>query len=94
MVAKSDILEAKQEIEDKLKERFDKACEKVFVFETDWGHLRALIGSDAFRDAPLGERQEIVWQFLRDSVPNEHWTHLIAVHPMDIDEYDRNTREV
>ena len=94
MVAKSDIPTAKQRIEDALA-RFTvgQASAKVYVFYTDWGHLRALIGSGGFSDMPLGERQEVVWDYLHEHVQPEHLIHLVAVHPMDLDEYNRSVME-
>ena len=95
MVAKSDILTAKKEIENALNAlTLQKASAKVFVFETEWGHLRALIGSGGFNDVSLGKRQKIVWDFLREQVSPECLVHLIAVHPMDLDEWHQNVREV
>lgn len=91
MVAKSDILTAARAIEEALEKlTLHKASAKVHVFETEWGHLRALVGSGGFDDVPLGERQRIVWEFLREHVPAESLVHLIAVHPMGLDEYDRS----
>ena len=95
MVAKGDILTAAQKIEEALAQlTFEKASAKAFVFETEWGHLRALVGSDGFKHMPLGERQEIVWEFLRQCVPQDYLIHLVAVHPMDLDEYDRSAHSV
>lgn len=95
MVAKGDILTSAREIENAL-QRFivQSSTSKVHVFETEWGHLRALIGSGGFKDMPLGERQRIVWDFLRERVLEEYLIHLVAVHPMDLDEYDRSVAEV
>jgi stress-induced morphogen len=95
VVAKSDILTAKKAIENALNAlTLQNVSAKVFVFETEWGHLRALIGSGGFTDVSLGERQKIVWDFLREKVPPECLMHLIAVHPMDLDEWHQNVSEV
>lgn len=57
MVAKGNILTAKREIEAALDGfAVGNAATKVFVFETEWQHLRALIGSDGFRDVGLSDR--------------------------------------
>ena len=90
MVAKSDILTAANQIERALAGfTLNEATVKAHVFETEWGHLKALIGSEGFNDVSLGERQQIVWDFLRESVPAESLAHLIAVYPMGLAEYDR-----
>lgn len=95
MVAKGDILTAKQEIEVALG-RFvgGGAATKVFVFETQWQHLRALIGSDGFRTIEMAKRQKMVWEYLEEHASKEALQFLVAVHPMDLDEYDKNVREV
>lgn len=94
MVAKSDLLTARQKISEYLKERFEKqSFEKVYVYETEHGHIRALIGNEEFRDLNPVERQELVWDLLRKNVEAEYLVFLYGVHPMDIDEYDRCTRE-
>ena len=95
MVAKSDILTSARKIENAL-QRFivQSSTSKVHVFETEWGHLRALIGSDGFTGVALAKRQEIVWDFLHDQVEPVYLNHLMAVHPMALDEYDRSVAEV
>lgn len=94
MVAKSDILTARREIEEALgKFIHERASSKVYVFETEGQHLRALIGSGGFEGVGLSERQDMVWLFLRDEVMEESLAFLVAVHPMDLDEYDRTVQE-
>ncbi len=95
MVVKSNILTAKREIEAAL-DGFvaGGAVTKVFVYETEWQHLRALIGSDGFRDIGLSARQKMIWSYLQEHVTKESLLFLMAVHPMELDEYDRNVREV
>ena len=90
MVAKSDILTAANQIEQALGTLTPNAAPtKAHVFETDWGHLKAIIGSEGFKDVSLGARQQIVWDFLREKVPKDALAHLIAVYPMGLAEYDR-----
>lgn len=94
MVAKGDILTAALKIEEALGTlTLEHASAKAWVFETQWGRLRALIGSGGFKDMPLGQRQKVVWDFLRERVPPEYLNHLGAVHPMDLDEYDRSVAQ-
>ena len=94
MVTKSDLLTARQKIKEYLKKRFEKqGLEKVYVFETEYGHIRALIGNEEFRDLNPVERQELVWDLLRENVEPQYLVFLYGVHPMDIDEYDRCTYE-
>ena len=94
MVAKSDILTAKARIEEALHRLVQlRTCDKFHVFESDWGHLRALIGSDAFKGKNAVERQEIVWDWLREQVDPENLVFLYGVHPMDRAEYDSMVEE-
>ena len=93
MVAKSDILTAKQEIEKALREfTHNRTCDRVDVHESEWGHLRALVGSDAFKGMNVIERQEHIWDWLREHVEAENLVFLYGVHPMDHAEYDANVR--
>ena len=95
MVAKGNIVAAKQEIEKALDDFVASgAVTKVYVFETEAQHLRAVIGSDGFSGVGVSERQKIVWSYLQEHVKRDLLTFLVAVHPMNIDEYDRNVREV
>ncbi len=93
MVANKDLAQAADVIDKKLQERFSGASEKVFVFDTEWGHLRALIGSDKFKGMGLGDRQNVVWDYLKESVPAEHLRFLYGIHPMDLAEYDASVSE-
>ena len=94
MVAKGDVLTAVRLIAESLEEFVQHgASTKVHVFETEWGHLRALVGSDGFQGMSLGKRQEVVWEYLREHVPAEYLSHLVAVHPMDIEEYNANVMQ-
>lgn len=93
MVAKSDILTAAQEIEKSLLEFVqNRSSDTVHVFESEWGHIRALVGSDAFKDVGAIERQELVWDWLRQHVAAEHLVFLYGVHPMDFEEYKASVR--
>ncbi len=95
MVAKNNIVTAIREIDEALNGFVkNRACDKVYVFESEWGHVRALIGSDAFKDMNVIDRQELVWDYLRDKVSPEHLALLYGVNAMDIEEYKRNVREV
>jgi len=94
MVAKGDILEAAKVIEAALtKLTLHKVSTKVHVFETDYGRLKALIGDGGFRDMLPMERLTTVLEYLRENVSEEHLSYLIAVFPMDLDEYDRSVHE-
>ncbi len=93
MVAKDDVEVAQGAIEDALRELVcHSPSDVVSVFESQWGHLRAIVGSDIFQSKGLGERQEMVWDFLRGKVDPSHLVHLYGVHVMDIAEYKRNVR--
>ena len=95
MVAKNDLLTAKRAIEGALQKFVHHgAAAKVHVFETEWGHLRALVGSDGFKGVSLGERQKMIWEYLREHVPSECLVNLYGVHPMDLDEYDVRVTEI
>jgi stress-induced morphogen len=96
VVARNDRLkEAADAIDEALREFVqDRACDAVCVFDTEYGHLRALIGSDAFKDMSLGQRQQLIWDYLREHVKPEHLAFLIGVHPMDHAEYDEQVKEV
>jgi len=94
VVAKSNILTAAREIESALRTfALDSKASKALVFETNWGHLKALVGCDGFLGVSLGKRQELIWDYLRDRVAQEFLAHLIAVHPMDLDEFERSVQE-
>lgn len=93
MVAKATLKDAKSEITAALRGIFEKVSDqspRVHVYETEWGHLRALIGHDGFRSMSPVERQENVWAMLREVVDDIYLAHLAAVHPMDIEEYELN----
>ncbi len=95
MVTKSDLLTAAQAIEEALMEFVHhRASAKVYIFETDGGHLRALVGDDGFKGVSLDKRQDLVWNHLRKRVDLDHLAHLYGVHPMDLDEYDAHTEEM
>ncbi|MCH7596204.1 MAG: hypothetical protein IID35_06550 [Planctomycetes bacterium] len=96
MVAKKGIQEAQLKIEEALCAEFEQrsTSSKVSVFETEWGHLRALIADESFRGLGPVDRQERVWSVLRKRVDDAFLVHLAGVHPMDPDEYDRSVAEV
>ncbi len=91
MVARQDRLEqAAHAIENALWDLvLNRASDKVYVFDTEWGHLWALIGSDAFKGKGIGERQDLVWKHLRDhpNVCQQDLGYLTRVNPMDHEEY-------
>ena len=95
MVQKSDILTAKQAIEGALWKFVNQsASAKVHVFETEWGHLRALVGSGAFKAMRIVDRLDLIWKYLREHVNQEDLVHLSRVDPMDLAEYDAHVAEV
>jgi len=95
MVAKGNIVTAAREIEEALNEFvLKKNSAKVSLIKTEWGSLRALIGSGGFAGVGLGLRQEMVWDYLREKVSDESLGFLSAVYPMDLDEWDRNVSEI
>ena len=95
MAQKNDLRVAAERIEEALWALVrDRASAKVHVFETKWGHLRALVGDGSFAGMGLGRRQEVVWDHLREHVNEESLKHLVGVHPMDVDEYDAHVDEV
>ena len=93
MVANNDLRRAATEIDRALLEKFSGTTEKVFVFDTEWGHLRALVGSDCFTGMGLSDRQSFVWDYLKSKVPAEHLRFLYGVHPMDLAEYNASVSE-
>ena len=95
MVAKNDLVIAAREIDEAL-QKFVRhgATTKVYVFDTEWGHLRALVGSDGFKGMSDGERQELIWKHLKANVLPEYLAYLYVVRPMDLEEYDAETQEV
>ena len=95
MAQKNDLRVAAEEIERALRALVhDRASARVYVFETEWGNLRALLGDGSFSGMSPGRRQEVVWDYLREHVSEESLKHLYGVHPMDLDEYDVRVVEV
>lgn len=95
MVAKNDILIAKENIEKVLWDFVEhKSSAKIYIFYTDWGHLCALIGSHGFQGMNITDRLDEVWDYLRQHVSQDDLKHLHQVDPMDRDEYDARTWEV
>ncbi len=95
MVAKQGVIRAKEAIEKALEEFIHhRASDKVYVFESEWGYLEALLGCAAFEGMSVAQRQDSVWDFLRKSVDAEDLTYLSSVQTMDHREYDASVREV
>lgn len=89
MVAKNDIIAAREEIESALKQFVaNGGSPRVLVGETKWGHLWALVGSDRFKDMSLGARQQVVWDYLQKHVDQSWLFHLETVTPVDGQNYD------
>lgn len=72
----------------------NRTSDQVHVFDTEWGHLWALVGSDTFKGMNVVERQDLVWEHLRQRVNQEDLAHLTRVDPMDHDEYKARCFEV
>ena len=89
MVAKPDILRAKETIELELR-RFvhDRGEAGVLVYENEWGHLEAIIGSHAFDFHSQVEAQDLLTDWLRKRVPDEYLRHLGSVRLVGPREYD------
>ncbi len=92
MVAKADILGAKERIERALREFVhDRREAGVLVYENEWGHLRAVVGSHAFDFRSQVESQELVWEWLRQQVPADDLRLLAGVRLVGAAEYDALT---
>lgn len=95
MVRKGLHLTAAQRIQEALEGLvLNGANTRAFVFETEWGHLRALVGSDGFHGMSLGKRQDVVWNHLRACMPLDELARLVAVHPFEIEEYEANVTQI
>lgn len=68
---------------------------RVLVYETPYGHIRAVVGSDKFKGKTIGPRQELVWEELtRSGLDRRHLGLLYGVRTLDIEEYDGLMRQV
>ena len=95
MVAKRDIKTSLRVIEDSLKQFVGgNGSPRVRVLETQWGHIHALVGSDKFKDVGLGQRQEMIWEYLRKNVTSEYLALLYGVTTMDEASYDEVMRDI
>ena len=95
MVAKNDLVDAKQAIGFALRKFVGNGARaRVRVVETPWGHLQAIVGSDMFCGLSVGERQAKVWEFLRLNVEEPHRVFLYGVNAMDDLEFDDWTQRV
>ncbi len=59
----------------------------VHIFESYPGHLRAVVGSDRFKDMGVAERQNTIWKHMKDKVAAEALRFCWGIHPMDLEEY-------
>ncbi|MFH0980963.1 MAG: hypothetical protein V2A79_05440 [Planctomycetota bacterium] len=84
----TDLVKAAEAIREALV-AFVAAGEKdyVHVFESSPGHLRAVVGSDQFKNVGITERQERIWNHLKSKVAAEHLRFCWGIHPLDIEEY-------
>ncbi len=99
MVAKHDLLEkAAHSIETALCEFLaPTVLDKVWVFDTEVGHLEALVAHPGFKNLTFNELVELqdrVWKHLREKVKPELLAYLFRVHLMTPEEYDARTRQV
>lgn len=68
---------------------------RVLVYETPYGHIKAVVGSDRFKGKTLGPRQELIWQELtRSTLERRHLGLLYGVRTLDTEEYDELMRQV
>lgn len=94
MVAKNDLVIAKDAIEEALKRYVGNGGPpRVLVVETKWGHLHAMVGSDRFKDMGLGGRLETVWEYLRQHVDRKLLAMLYGITAVDDENYDQLLRE-
>ena len=67
----------------------NRAEAKVVVVKVnEWGHLHAAVATHGFEGVPQRERQELVWDYLRNNVQAEDLAHLYRVEAMSANEYD------
>ncbi len=91
MAEKNDLRIAAEAIETALKAFvLDSETQRVHVFESQWGNLRAVVGSARFENMGIGERQEAIWKHLRERVDPKYRVYCYGVHPMDPQEYEEH----
>jgi hypothetical protein len=61
----------------------------VHLFESSMGNLRAIVATDAFKGVGVAERQNRVWDHLRQTAAAEHLRALFGVHVYDLEEFAR-----
>ena len=89
MGKKSDMIEAARAISTALRDYVDEEDrERIQVFESSYGYLRAIVGSKKFRGMGVMRRQDEIWDYLDKNVTQAHLGHCFGVHPLDPDEYD------
>ncbi len=71
-----------------------RGSDGLLIRENEWGHLEVVLGCHAFRDMSIVERQDAVWEFLRENVDSDDLAHLSRVQTLDLEEYDARVREV
>ena len=97
MVAKQSIIKAKDQIERVLNEFVHhRASDKIHVFDVDisvneWGHLEVIMACEAFKGMSIVERQDRVWDYLREKLGSDVLAHLSQIRTMDHEEYDAST---
>lgn len=61
--------------------------EMVYVYQSSPGLLRAVVGSDKFRNVGASERQKMIWKHLKNNVSEADLHVCWGVYPMDPEEY-------
>ncbi|MCK4659684.1 MAG: hypothetical protein KAV82_09215 [Phycisphaerae bacterium] len=84
----ADLVKAARAIQQALTE-FVREGEKgnVHVFESLPGNLRAVVGSDQFKNMGITERQDMIWDYMEKTVAADHLRFCWGIHPMDLEEY-------
>ena len=89
MVAKTSILTARQYLEETLQSLVrDDDSARIWVYETEAGMLRAIVGSDLWRGQSLAQRHDRIWRSLRQQVDSDSLRFVSGVHALDQTEYD------
>jgi len=86
---KADLIKAAEVIKKAIKGFVrDDEHNNIDVFESSAGHLRVIVGSDVFKDKGPVERQNMIWDYLKNKVPREHLVYCFGVHTMNAAEYE------
>lgn len=59
----------------------------IHVFTSVSGHLRVVVGSDRFKGKGPVDRQNLIWDYLKQHVSTEQLVCCHGVHPLDLEEY-------